>query len=83
MKDIKESYPVRVAEYAVHRGIDKEPFFAWWVSHAIKKKGMKISKLQSKVKKKTHGFGLEVPTSVEEAYRTDKKNGDTFWRAAI
>ena len=23
LKDIKESYPVRVAEYAVHRGIDK------------------------------------------------------------
>ena len=30
LKILKESNPVDVAEYAVARGIDNEPAFAWW-----------------------------------------------------
>jgi hypothetical protein len=31
LKDLKESNPVEVAEYAVANKIDDEPAFAWWV----------------------------------------------------
>ena len=31
LKDMKESHPVEVAEYAKARCIDDEPAFAWWV----------------------------------------------------
>jgi hypothetical protein len=34
--DVKESYPVQCAEYAVARSIDKEPAFVWWVSYTLK-----------------------------------------------
>eukprot|EP00978_Attheya_sp_CCMP212_P012644 scaffold31629_cov68-Attheya_sp.AAC.2 len=33
LADIKESYPVQDAAYTVGNKIDKEPAFAWWVSH--------------------------------------------------
>jgi hypothetical protein len=32
LSDLKESNPIEVAEYAVARGIDAEPAFAWWVN---------------------------------------------------
>jgi hypothetical protein len=38
LKDMKQSYPVQVAEYAVANRIDDEPAFAWWVRHVIKKR---------------------------------------------
>jgi len=37
LKDLKEAYPVAVAEYAVAQGIDNEPAFNWWVHHVLRK----------------------------------------------
>ena len=31
LKILKNSNPIEVAEFAVARGIDKEPAFTWWV----------------------------------------------------
>ena len=28
-------------------------------------------------------YGIEIPTSVEHAYETDKPNGNTLWRDAL
>ena len=36
LKDLKESNPLQVAEYAVANDIDVEPVFAWWVKEALK-----------------------------------------------
>jgi hypothetical protein len=38
---------------------------------------------QVKSEEATHKYGIEVPTSVEHAYRIDTANGNTFWRDAI
>ena len=38
LKDLKESYPVQTAEYAVVAKIAMEPAFAWWVPHTLKKR---------------------------------------------
>ena len=35
LKDVKESYPVETAEFAIRAGIHDEPAFAWWVPHVI------------------------------------------------
>ena len=83
LKDMKESYPVKVAEFVINRGLEKKPAFAWWVPHVMKKRKLIVSKLKSRMRKKTHKFGLEVPASVEEAYQIDERNGNTFWREAI
>ena len=33
--------------------------------------------------KKTHKYGIKIPTSVDHAYKIDKKNKDKFWRHAF
>ena len=36
LADLKELNPVEVADYAVAKGIDAEPAFAWWVPFTLK-----------------------------------------------
>ena len=35
LKDMKESHPVELAEFAKARGIDQEPAFALWVPYTL------------------------------------------------
>ena len=35
LADMKEAYPVQVAEYAVANKIVEEPAFAWWTRHVL------------------------------------------------
>ena len=83
LKELKESNPIETAEYAVAMGIEKEPAFAWWVKHVLKKRDRIIKKVKARVAKKTHMFGIEVPNTVKEALELDKKNGNDLWRKAI
>jgi hypothetical protein len=36
LKDLKESHPLEMAEYAVTQGIDHEPAFNWWVPQVLR-----------------------------------------------
>ncbi len=36
LKDLKESNPLELAEYAIANRIDDEPAFNWWVKSALK-----------------------------------------------
>jgi hypothetical protein len=83
LADLKESFPVQVAEYAKSVGIQAEPAFAWWTEHVLKKRDRIIGKVAKRYKKVTHKFGIELPTSVEHAYELDRKNGNNLWREAI
>ena len=38
MVDIKQSYPLELAEYAIAQGINKTPAFAWWVPYVLGKR---------------------------------------------
>ena len=51
LKDIKESYPIEVAEFAKSRGIEGEPAFAWWVPFTLKKRDKIVSAVVAKVKR--------------------------------
>ena len=83
LKDVKESYPVQLAEYAHQRKISHEPAFAWWVPHVLKKKNRIIGKVKSKYWQRTHKFGIRIPKSVEEARKLDPENGNILWWDAI
>jgi hypothetical protein len=37
LKDLKDSYPVELSEYAINQNIQDEPAFAWWVPYVLKK----------------------------------------------
>ena len=83
LKDVKDSYPVQLAEYAHQSCIADEPALAWWVPHVLKKKTHIISKVKSKYWSRTHKFGIKIPKTVQEAIQLDKENGDTLWWDAI
>lgn len=83
LKDMKNAYPLEVAEYAIANKIQDEPAFAWWVPFTIKKKKRYISKIKSKYWQRTHKYGIEIPKSVAHALALDAKNGDTRWWDAI
>ena len=83
LKDLKDSNPIEVAEYAVANGLQEEPAFKWWISHVLHNRNRIISKLKSRVRQATHKFGIRVPTSIQEALAIDKETGTTFWWNAI
>lgn len=83
LADMKESYPVETAEYAVANKIASESCFAWWVPHVIKKRDRIIQKVKGRIIKRTHKFGIEVPRNVKHALEIDEITGTTFWQDAI
>ena len=83
LKVLKESNPVEVAEYVKARGLEDEPAFQWWVPYTLRKRDRIIAAVQSRVRKTSHKYGIEIPTSVEHAAEIDARNGDTFWQDAI
>ena len=83
LKDMKNSYPVQVAEYAKANQIDDEPAFAWWIPQTLQKRDRILSKTKSKYWQRTHKFSLRIPKTVAQAQAIDAENGDTLWWDAI
>jgi hypothetical protein len=83
LKDMKESYPVQTAEFATSQGIHTEPAFTWWVPYTLRKRDVIISAVKARVRKTSHKYGKEIPTSIDHAHLIDKKNGNTLWGDAI
>jgi hypothetical protein len=81
---MKESHPLETADFAVSRNINDEPAFAWWTPFILRKRDRVISGMIARVKKVLkHKYGVELPTTVQEAFDLDKKNGNTLWRDAL
>ena len=76
LKVLKESYPVDVAEYVTARGIEQEPAFAWWTPYTLRKHDVIVSAFSSRVRKASHKYGIEIPTSIKPARKINEKNGN-------
>ena len=48
LKDVKDSYPFQLADYAIKNKLDQLPAFAWWVPYVVRKRDRIIKKLKSK-----------------------------------
>jgi hypothetical protein len=86
LSDLKESHPIKTAEYAKIIGVDHEPAFNWWVPHILKKRDRIISlvkKRNPRFLKRTHKFGIEVPKTIKDALEIDRRNGNAFWATTI
>ena len=83
LKDLKESHPIETAEFAKARSIDDEPAFAWWIPYTLRKRDIILSKINARIRKTTHKYGIEIPTSVETALEIDRANTNTFWKDAL
>ena len=84
LKDMKNAYPIEVAEYAIANKIHEEPAFAWWVPSTLKKRNRFISKVKIKYWQQTHKYDIEIPKSVKHSLELDQKNGDNqCWEAIM
>ncbi len=83
LKDLKESHPIETAEFAKARSIADEPAFAWWVPYTLRKRDIILSKIHARIRKTTHKYGIEIPTSVENANEIDRRNSNTLWKDAL
>ena len=83
LKLLKETNPIEVAEYVTAQGIESEPAFDWWVPYTLRKRDQVVAAVNSRVRKQTHKYGIEVPNSVQHARKIDELNGDTLWQDAI
>ena len=81
--DLKESNPLDVAEYALANNISKEPAFAWWTPHALKKRDSIVMAVRQRATFKDNKYGIKVPKNIVEAYAFDRENGNFIWRDAI
>ena len=42
-----------------------------------------IATVNSRVKKTSHKYGVEIPRTIAEAFAIDERNGNTFWHDAV
>jgi hypothetical protein len=83
LKNLKESYPVQVMEYAVTNKIAEQPAFAWWVPDVLRKRERIIQKVKIWYWKRTQKYGVELPKSVKQALAINRNMGTSFWKDAI
>ncbi len=83
LKDLKESHPIETAEFAKARGIADEPAFAWWVPYTLRRRDIILSKIKARIRKTTHKYGIEIPTSLAHADEIDSRNSNTLWKDAL
>jgi hypothetical protein len=79
---MKDNYPVEMSEYAKKMKIDKDPLFVW-SPYILEKRDVILSSVKVRVRRFTHKYGIEVPTSIHHAIEIDKANINVFWKDAI
>ena len=83
LKDLKDSDPVLIAEYAVQNKIQHEPAFSWWVPFTIKQRNRIIQAAKKRYFRINQKYGIEIPKTIKRALEIDKETGTTFWTDAI
>lgn len=83
MKDLKDSYPVILADYAILNDIDDEAAFAWWITFIVKKRKAIVKKIKSKYWQRTHKYDIRAPRSIKEAKEIDDEKDDTRWMDSV
>jgi hypothetical protein len=83
LKDMKESHPVKTAEFAKARSVADEAAFTWWTPCTLHERDVMLSKINARIRKTTHKHGVETLTSVDNANEIDRRNNNTFWKDAL
>lgn len=83
LSDMKNSFLLETADYAVENRIDDWPCFAWWCPYFIRKRKRIVCGAKTKYWLRTHKHGIRLPKMVEEAHRIDEENGNKDWSKAM
>ncbi len=60
LSEVKEAYPVQLAEYTMANGMDHEPAFKWWTHKMLERKERIIKKVKRKYWRTTCKLGIKV-----------------------
>ena len=82
LKDVKDSYPCQLADYAIEHQLDGLPAFQWWIPFVLKKRDRIIAKTKANYWQTTHKYGLEIPKNFQDCVRIDLENKNTLWQDA-
>jgi hypothetical protein len=82
LKDLNDSYPIQIAEYAMANKIANETAFNWWVHTVLRKRNCIVAKVK-RYWQTTHKFGIRLPKTVAEALTIDDQTGTDLWRKAL
>lgn len=83
LKDLKESFPIEIAEFALSRGLQDEAAFLWWIYDYLRRKNRIVKGMKSCFRQKTHQYGIRVPQTVQEAYEIDRETRTDYWHQVI
>ena len=61
LADLKDSYPVQIADYVIVNNLTHEPAFRWWAPFVLKNLERILKKVKTKYWSTTHKYGLELP----------------------
>jgi hypothetical protein len=75
LADMKEAHPVETAMCAKSRRIDRDAAFAGRVPYTLRKSDVLLASVKQRIRKTTHKYGIEIPSSVEHVYDIDKQSG--------
>ena len=81
--EVKNSFPIHLAEYAIKHELQDEPVFKWWIKDSLKRRKYMIKAARARYARRTHKFGIRLPNTVEEALAIDRETNTTFWHDAI
>ena len=56
---------------------------SWWISYTLMKRDIILSYVKSYIRKTTHKYGIEIPTSIEHVHMIDTKDENHFLRDVI
>ncbi len=79
LHNLKDSNPIKLAEYVEAHNLLDEPVFAWWAKEFLRRWKRIIQKVKSRYWQRTHKYGIRLPKIVAEALALDKENGNTLW----
>jgi hypothetical protein len=83
LRNLKESNPIELAQYAEAHGLLEEPVFVWWAKDTLRRSRRTIKRVKSKYWQCTHKYWIRLPKSVQEALKVDEENGNSLWHDAI
>ena len=74
LKNIKDYYPVKLADYSINNNIKDKTDLSLWVPYVINKRYAIPAKVKSKYWKITHKYGTKIIKYVNEAYKINADN---------
>lgn len=82
LKELKETYPVEVAQYAKDNHLVNEEAFNWWVGYTLKKSERIMAKVKARLTR-SEKYGITIPRTVKEAITLDQSSGTHYWADAM